>query len=155
MKINAAGIFIVNKDGEVLIGHITRQGDKAWSIPKGKIDDGETAIQGALRETLEESNIDLRGYKKIHALPRQTYNNKKKDLQAFVLFEAENAFDFSSFDIKCTSMVPSEKGDFPEIDDFKWVSLDEVDGLIHMTQVASVPTIKQKLNQVNNVRSTD
>jgi 8-oxo-dGTP pyrophosphatase MutT (NUDIX family) len=112
------------------------------------MDEGETAIQTALRETLEESSINLNGYSKIHALPKQNYNNGKKDLQAFVMFEDENNFDFASFKPHCTSMVPAEKGHFPEIDDFKWVPLDELDGLIHMTQVASIPIIKEKLNQV-------
>ena len=41
------------------------------------------------------------------------------------------------------SNVPEERGDFPEMDDYKWVTIDEARGLIHETQVACLDKVKQ------------
>jgi polyphosphate kinase len=51
----AGGIVTHSSDGEqqVLLIHRPRYGD--WSFPKGKVDDGETAAEAALREVLEET----------------------------------------------------------------------------------------------------
>ena len=52
-KLSCGILFI--KDCKLLIGHVT--GQKHWDIPKGKIEDGETPIQAAIRETYEEAGI--------------------------------------------------------------------------------------------------
>jgi 8-oxo-dGTP diphosphatase len=41
----------------VLLVHRPRYDD--WSFPKGKIDDGETPAEAALREVLEETGLDV------------------------------------------------------------------------------------------------
>ncbi len=41
-KTIAAGIFIVRKDKKILICHPTNHKPDFWSIPKGKVDNGET-----------------------------------------------------------------------------------------------------------------
>ena len=51
-EIRAAGGVVV-RDGEVLLVHRPRYDD--WSLPKGKLDDGETFEEAALREVLEET----------------------------------------------------------------------------------------------------
>jgi ADP-ribose pyrophosphatase YjhB (NUDIX family) len=33
--------------------------NESWSIPKGKVEVGETMINAAIRETYEETNINL------------------------------------------------------------------------------------------------
>ena len=47
------------KDGQVaaLIGRIDRRGRMLWSLPKGHIEQGETAEQTAIREVAEETGI--------------------------------------------------------------------------------------------------
>lgn len=37
-------------------------GGKSWSFPRGKIDEGESSFECALRETLEETGFDARNY---------------------------------------------------------------------------------------------
>jgi ADP-ribose pyrophosphatase YjhB (NUDIX family) len=58
----SAGGLIVDLAGEVprgaLIGRTDRQGRLLWSLPKGHIEQGETAEQAALREVREETGID-------------------------------------------------------------------------------------------------
>jgi 8-oxo-dGTP pyrophosphatase MutT (NUDIX family) len=47
------------KDGQVaaLIGRVDRRGRMLWSLPKGHIEQGETAEQTAIREVAEETGI--------------------------------------------------------------------------------------------------
>ncbi|HEY8647462.1 MAG TPA: NUDIX hydrolase [Gaiellaceae bacterium] len=52
--LRAAG-GIVMRDGNVLLVHRPEYDD--WSFPKGKLEDGETWEQGALREVEEETGL--------------------------------------------------------------------------------------------------
>jgi 8-oxo-dGTP diphosphatase len=52
--IRAAGGVIV-RDGQVLVVHRPRQDD--WSLPKGKLESGESWEQAALREVEEETAL--------------------------------------------------------------------------------------------------
>jgi len=45
-----------NGDVEVVLVHRPRYDD--WSLPKGKVDPGETDEQAALREVLEEASVE-------------------------------------------------------------------------------------------------
>ena len=57
----SAGGLVVDLEGDVprgaLIGRTDRQGRLLWSLPKGHIEDGETAEQAAVREVAEETGI--------------------------------------------------------------------------------------------------
>ncbi|MDX6453592.1 MAG: 8-oxo-(d)GTP phosphatase [Gaiellaceae bacterium] len=52
--VRAAGGVIV-RDGSVLLVHRPEYDD--WSFPKGKLEDGETWEEGALREVEEETGL--------------------------------------------------------------------------------------------------
>ncbi len=62
-EISAGGLVIDGidgpKDGQVaaLIGRVDRRGRMLWSLPKGHIEQGETAEQTAIREVAEETGI--------------------------------------------------------------------------------------------------
>ncbi len=56
--IRAAGGVVVRDDGRVALVHRPRHGD--WSLPKGKLDPGETWEQAALREVEEECGVRCR-----------------------------------------------------------------------------------------------
>jgi 8-oxo-dGTP pyrophosphatase MutT (NUDIX family) len=53
-KTRSAGGVVVNADGEVLV--VSQRGT-SWSLPKGHIDPGESALEAARREIYEESGI--------------------------------------------------------------------------------------------------
>lgn len=145
-KTQAGGIFVVRKDRKLLICHPTNHKADFWSIPKGKADDGESMLDCALRETLEESNLDLKDSKNftIHMLPSINYGHKKKMLHPFLFLETPTSdIDWSKADIKCNSNVPLERGGFPEMDDFLFTTLDEAEKLLHETQVACIPKIRE------------
>jgi 8-oxo-dGTP pyrophosphatase MutT (NUDIX family) len=54
LQVRAAGGILV-RDGAVLLVHRAAYGD--WSFPKGKLDDGETWEEAALREVEEETGL--------------------------------------------------------------------------------------------------
>lgn len=56
--VKSAGLAIVYK-GKLLLGHPTGHRDESLTIPKGKIDEGETKLEAAIRETREEVGIDV------------------------------------------------------------------------------------------------
>ena len=147
-KVLSAGIFLVNKEKQVLICHPTNHPANVWSIPKGKIEDGEEPIDAAIRECMEESNCDLTKAESFIPLETQTYLHKKKSIKAFLVLESKNPkVDFNSFELKCNSNVPKKIGGFPEMDGYKWVTLDEAEELIHEAQVKCLPKIKEILER--------
>lgn len=143
-KTLAAGVFLVRKNGKILICHPTNHAADFWSIPKGKLDENETPLAAAIRETFEESNISLLfNEKNIIALEPVNYGHKKKMLYPFVFFESMSVvLNWDNFDIKCNSNVPLDRGGFPEMDDYKWVSIEEARPLLHETQAACLDKIK-------------
>ena len=54
-RVEAAGGVVVDADGLVCLVHRPRYDD--WSLPKGKLDAGETFEQAALREVEEETGL--------------------------------------------------------------------------------------------------
>jgi 8-oxo-dGTP diphosphatase len=56
-EIEAAG-GVVMRDGRLLVVHRPRYDD--WSLPKGKLDAGETFEEAALREVWEETGVRAR-----------------------------------------------------------------------------------------------
>ena len=80
-KPQSAGILLYrigDKGYEVLIVHPSGDYNKnaAWSIPKGKLDKGETTEQAARRETWEETGITAPD--KLESLGYVVYKSKKK-----------------------------------------------------------------------------
>ena len=54
-EIKAAGGVVFDDQGRVAVVHRPRHGD--WSLPKGKLDDGEDWAEAALREVREECGL--------------------------------------------------------------------------------------------------
>ncbi len=135
--ISTCGIFLISLDNLILIGHPTN-GTK-WSIPKGELDEGETTLECAIREFKEEANIFLSRHQ-INDLSNVKYSHGKKTLVPFYFKSLIVASEFSP---KCYSMVelPGQEP-FPEIDEFKWVTLEEAKELLHETQVEALKELE-------------
>ena len=55
--VEGAGGVVFNPHGEVLLIHYPKKRGGGWSFPKGHIDPGETTEIAAVREVLEEGNV--------------------------------------------------------------------------------------------------
>lgn len=58
VHIVAAGGFVENTKGEILLVKTRRDGD--WVFPGGQVEVGENLIDGVIREVKEESGIDVK-----------------------------------------------------------------------------------------------
>jgi 8-oxo-dGTP pyrophosphatase MutT (NUDIX family) len=140
----SCGIYLINSDNKLLIGHPTKHKPNVWSIPKGRIDEGESNhFEIAKRELLEETNIDLNKFDidKMVEFELIRYRETNKYLKGFFA-KVDNSF--SDHDIKCTSMVYRDGNpSFPEFDDFKWVTIEDSKKLLHTFQVSNLDKCQQ------------
>lgn len=54
---SAAGIMLLNADGQAWVGQRIDTTQEAWQMPQGGLDPGEAPLDGALRELEEETGI--------------------------------------------------------------------------------------------------
>jgi 8-oxo-dGTP pyrophosphatase MutT (NUDIX family) len=103
--IEAAGGVVV-RDGEVALVHRPRYDD--WTLPKGKLDPGESFEEAAVREVQEETGLHSR---LVRELPATTYNvTGRPKVVRYWLMEVEHEGPF----------VPND-----ETDQLRWVAPDE------------------------------
>jgi predicted NUDIX family NTP pyrophosphohydrolase len=136
-----SGIFFI-RDDKALICHPTKHDPNLWSIPKGVPDDGENYWQAAVRETLEETGIEVPVDSIRQTLKKFKYKHGKKTLISFLIIGDENPDINFDIELKCSSYVAPDKGGFPEIDDFRWTTLDDAEKLLHYTQAYHIPIIR-------------
>jgi 8-oxo-dGTP pyrophosphatase MutT (NUDIX family) len=113
--VRAAGGVVSRRrpDGvlEVLLVHRPRYDD--WTIPKGKLEPGETHEQAARREVLEETGLDCELGRE---LPSTSYRDRKGRPKT----------------VRYWAMRPlaGEPAPSREIDDVRWASLAEAERLL-------------------------
>jgi 8-oxo-dGTP pyrophosphatase MutT (NUDIX family) len=113
--VRAAGGVVSRRrhDGvlEVLLVHRPRYDD--WTIPKGKLEPGETHEQAARREVLEETGLDCELGRE---LPSTSYRDRKGRPKT----------------VRYWAMRPlaGEPAPSREIDDVRWASLAEAEQLL-------------------------
>jgi 8-oxo-dGTP pyrophosphatase MutT (NUDIX family) len=116
----SCGVVIVNTSAELLLCHVTGQGH--WDLPKGGIDDGETPLQAALRETREETGLVL-APEALLDLGRLPFR-LRKDLHLF----ATLAPRLDPAVLICESRFADQASGarLPEMDGFGWFAFDAV-----------------------------
>jgi 8-oxo-dGTP diphosphatase len=109
-EVNAAGGVVWRRGGdgdiEVVLVHRPRYDD--WSLPKGKLDEGESFEEAALREVEEETGLRC----ELGEFAGETSYRDRKDREKLVRYWAMEAGD----------------GDFSpddEVDDLRWVPIAE------------------------------
>jgi 8-oxo-dGTP diphosphatase len=109
-RVDAAG-GVVEREGRVLLVHRPRYDD--WTLPKGKLDPGESFEDAALREVEEETGLRCTLGRE---LPSTRYEvNGRPKLVRYWLMAAQVERDF----------VPND-----ETDDLRWVTPDEARALL-------------------------
>ena len=114
-EVKAAGGVVWRRGAggvEIVVVHRPRYDD--WSLPKGKLDPGESWEQAALREVLEE--VGLRCVLGAE-LPPVSYTDRKDRLKVvrYWLMQPEEDLTF----------VPND-----EVDVMRWAGLEEAQGLL-------------------------
>jgi 8-oxo-dGTP diphosphatase len=112
-EVLAAGGLIVRDDGRLAVVHRPRYDD--WSLPKGKLDAGESFEAGALREVEEETGA--RG-RIVGELASTTYRDRKGREKLVRWYRMELDGDPLEF-------VPNA-----EIDELRWLTPDEARELL-------------------------
>ncbi len=108
--IEAAGGVVKKGDKILMIYRL-----KKWDLPKGKLEKGETAAEGALREVEEECGIKVALGEKI-CTTHHTYNMKEKNILKKTTW----------YVMECISdkkMTPQTEEDIEEV---RWMSPKEV-----------------------------
>lgn len=141
------GSFIVNTDNQLLVLHPTGAKSDFWSIPKGRVEEGESYISAAERELVEETNLsplDLydAGLKASYQLSSEPYTKRRKTLIPFV-YMVDNSLNDYPFHCE----IKEDDNGQPEADAFKWVSLEEAKRILHYTQVRVVMNIEKLLQE--------
>jgi 8-oxo-dGTP diphosphatase len=109
-EVQAAGGVLV-RDGRVAVVHRPKYED--WSLPKGKLDPGESFEEAALREVQEETGI--RG-ELVRELPSTSYRDSKDRPKVVRYWEMTPV---------AGEFVPNS-----EVDELRWLEPDEAAGLL-------------------------
>ena len=112
-EVLAAGGVLVRDDGRVAIVHRPRYDD--WSLPKGKLDAGESFEDGALREVWEETGV--RGRIREELAPVEYVDRKGRDkLVRWYRMDVDGAPE---------AFVPND-----EVDELRWLTPDAALALV-------------------------
>lgn len=118
----SCGVIILNDEKELFMGHST--GNKFFDIPKGLLEENEVPMECAIRECLEETSINLSNIilTDLGVFPY----NKEKNLHLFACYLNKATINLEQ--LKCESFFEDfyTKKLKPEVDYFKWVSLEEI-----------------------------
>ena len=112
-EVLAAGGVVVRDDGRVAVIHRPRYDD--WSLPKGKLDPGESFEGGAVREVLEETGV--RGRIVAELEPTSYVDRKGRDkLVRWYRMELDGD--------------PPEFAPNDEVDELRWLTPGEAGALL-------------------------
>ncbi len=124
------GIMLINRDGHVFVGRRIDQTVEGWQMPQGGIDDGETPVEAGLREMKEEIGTDKAVFLRemddwlCYDLPRHLigvalrgrYRGQRQKWLAMRFTGDDGDIDIKTHE--------------PEFATWKWLSIDELPGLI-------------------------
>jgi predicted NUDIX family NTP pyrophosphohydrolase len=145
----SAGLLLwrTASDGiEVLIGHMggpfwAKKSERAWSIPKGEFEEGESALEVARREFAEELGVAAPAGE-----PQELGTFRYSSGKAVTVFaQEEPSFEVTELVSNTFEMEwPPRSGrmrSFPEVDDVRWVPLAQARDLLVAGQVPALDAL--------------
>ncbi len=145
--VTSAGLLLHRRspvDGtpEVFVAHMGgpfwRRRPRAWSIPKGLVEDGEDALDTARREFAEEIGVPAPTGPVLDLGEVRQASGKR------VRVFAARADDFEVDEVRSNTVqveLPRGSGRFvavPEVDDARWFGVDEARGVLVSGQVVAL-----------------
>ena len=107
---------------EVLVVHRPRYDD--WSWPKGKLEDGESRATCAVRETAEETGIDVVLGQPLPKVSYRVGGGRRKEVYLWAATPAAPG------DVSLLARAPVTAADSREIDEVRWVGIKEARKLL-------------------------
>jgi 8-oxo-dGTP pyrophosphatase MutT (NUDIX family) len=132
----AVGSVIENERGQIVLVNLFRYptGKYGWEIPGGVIEDGESVIEAAGREALEETGYTTR------------------DHEHFYTYQPINGISNITFNItKCKAVADTGTYDTHEVTDVKWFTREEIMAMIKSRELSAGLTLIALMLFFNNI----
>ena len=124
--LNAAGGIVERSTAEgleIAVIHRTRYGSE-WSLPKGKVEEGESWVEAALREVKEETGFDCSITEFVDGISYLV--NDKPKVVLFWKMSAEGGYEFTPND---------------EVDKLEWLKPEKA--ILRLQHMEEIELIKQ------------
>ena len=136
----SAGIAIVY-DGKILLGHSTgRKSNTGYGISKGGIDEGESKLEAAIRETREEFGIKIPNkliQKQEYTFVVTSRKYKYNKVVHYYIVEIDN---LSQIGLK-SEEVPRKQLQVKEVDVARFMDRNEATSYIMQSQIPVLQTL--------------
>lgn len=144
------GIYLYNtKNKKILVCHASNSSWDKWSIPKGLMDEGEEPFMAACRELKEETGVDCNNLHilQTYPLPAIRYQKQNKALKSYLIISDS---DLENFSFNCQILV---NNDVPEVDGWKWISLNKIKDYLHESQQQNFEEINKLIRAYQHQES--
>lgn len=122
-KMITAAVVIIDDDGYILGCHATgRPVNWGYDFPKGCVEEGETDLEGALRELQEETGLRIAAGEGQIIDAGIHHHNKEKNIHIFI-YKVKEMPDINT--LKCESYFERKGKEVPEVDGYKIISRKE------------------------------
>jgi len=104
-----------------------------WTIPKGHVEDGETTLEAAYRETKEECGLDLKSLPYVDVWKHFSHMYSLRNKDVVVFFAEDKTGMLMDEKLFCSSFIDDDVTK-PEIDSYKWVTYKDAKVIISRSQ---------------------
>src|SRR5947209_1635555 len=126
-EFSAGGVLVRSIEGRLHVAAIRPRGKPGvWALPKGKIDDGESAVEAAVREVREETGVEGRLVEKLGDV-RYTYTANWEGAKGERIFKIVTFFLLTAGRGRIGEIDEAMR---IEVDEARWLPLDEAPRLL-------------------------